>query len=114
MPVLWEAESPSNDGNHEECVQIEDIDRQLPEDAVFEGELHYAIHQALSELEPTEATVLKMLYGVGMLADHSPQEIAGYLQLTERRVMEIEKQALCKLQSDSFSSRLRSIANKYI
>ena len=53
--------------------------------------------QMLNELDPREATVLQMRFGLGKLEPHTLKEIGEQLGLTRERVRQIETEALRKL-----------------
>ena len=69
----------------------------------MEGE----IQRCLSELQPREAQVLRLRYGIGTNHDHTLEEVGQAMGLTRERVRQIESAAIRRLRSQEFQERLR-------
>jgi RNA polymerase primary sigma factor len=65
--------------------------------------------ELLDHLEPREATVLKMRFGLGDAEPHTLKEIGAELGLTRERVRQIETEALRKLADGLSDPRERGI-----
>jgi RNA polymerase primary sigma factor len=76
---------------------VMDENTRTPEDELVENDNLTHVMQQLETMDPREATVLKMRFG---LHDHEPctlKEIGESLGLTRERVRQIETEALGKL-----------------
>ncbi len=69
----------------------------------MEGE----IQRCLGELQPREAQVLRLRYGIGTNHDHTLEEVGQAMGLTRERVRQIESAAIRRLRSQEFQERLR-------
>ena len=65
------------------------------------------IQKSLNELNPREAQVLRLRYGIGTNQDHTLEEVGRTLGLTRERVRQIESAAIRKLRTPDFTERLR-------
>lgn len=77
---------------------IEDKTAVLPFDAASHGKLKEVTAQMLSSLTPREERVLRMRFGVGMVTDHTLEEVGKQFSVTRERIRQIEAKALKKLQ----------------
>lgn len=84
---------------------IEDI-KNLPENAVMEESMHDEINKVIDTLQPKEAAILKMRYGIGVEKPMSLQEIGTICNLTKERVRQIENRALVRMRQPHRASRL--------
>ena len=57
------------------------------------------IQKSLNELNPREAQVLRLRYGIGTNQDHTLEEVGRTLGLTRERVRQIESAAIRKLRT---------------
>ena len=73
----------------------------------MEGEIQHC----LSELQPREAQVLRLRYGIGTNHDHTLEEVGQAMGLTRERVRQIESAAIRRLRSPEFQERLRDHSN---
>ncbi len=75
------------------------IDERMrtPDDEMLENDVLKNVLQMLQDLEPREATVLQMRFGLGNTEPHTLKEIGQQLGLTRERVRQIETEALRKL-----------------
>ena len=87
---------------------VMDETRRTPEDELVENDNLTHVLQQLSMMDPREATVLKMRFG---LDEHNPctlKEIGESLGLTRERVRQIETEALGKL-AESLNGPVESL-----
>ncbi len=75
------------------------IDERMraPDDEMLENDILKNIKEMLQDLEPREANVLQMRFGLGNTEPHTLKEIGEQLGLTRERVRQIETEALRKL-----------------
>ncbi len=103
-------ESPVS-GDDEESVLgdfIEDKTAVLPFDAASHSKLKEVTAQMLSSLTPREERVLRMRFGIGMVTDHTLEEVGKQFSVTRERIRQIEAKALKKLQHPKRSKLLKS------
>ncbi len=80
--------------------------KNLPENAVMEESMHDEINKVIDTLQPKEAAILKMRYGIGVEKPMSLQEIGTVCHLTKERVRQIENRALVRLRQPHRAGRL--------
>lgn len=103
-------ESPVS-GDDEDSVLgdfIEDKTAVLPFDAASHSKLKEVTAQMLSSLTPREERVLRMRFGIGMVTDHTLEEVGKQFSVTRERIRQIEAKALKKLQHPKRAKLLKS------
>ncbi len=103
-------ESPIS-GDDDESVLgdfIEDKTAVLPFDAASHSKLKEVTAQMLSSLTPREERVLRMRFGIGMVTDHTLEEVGKQFSVTRERIRQIEAKALKKLQHPKRAKLLKS------
>lgn len=103
-------ESPIS-GDDEESVLgdfIEDKSAVLPFDAASHSKLKELTSQILSSLTSREERVLRMRFGIGMVTDHTLEEVGKQFSVTRERIRQIEAKALKKLQHPKRAKLLKS------
>jgi RNA polymerase primary sigma factor len=103
-------ESPIS-GDDEESVLgdfIEDKTAVLPFDAASHSKLKELTAQILSSLTSREERVLRMRFGIGMVTDHTLEEVGKQFSVTRERIRQIEAKALKKLQHPKRAKLLKS------
>jgi len=76
---------------------LEDESAAQPEDALAADEEKAMVLSLLNEVEPREANILRMHYGLDGKRPMAIREIAKYLGLTRERIRQIQRGALTKL-----------------
>jgi RNA polymerase primary sigma factor len=84
----------------------------VPLDAAADAELRQATEEALSQLTPREADVLRMRFGVGTASEHTLEEVGRKYQVTRERIRQIEAKALKKLGRRGHGRRLASFIER--
>ena len=87
---------------------IEDKNAVLPSEAAFQSNLRETTTRILSTLTPREERVLRMRFGIGMLTDHTLEEVGRQFSVTRERIRQIEAKALKKLQHPKRAKLLKS------
>jgi RNA polymerase primary sigma factor len=77
---------------------VMDERRKGPEEELLEEDVLNTALELLEMLDPREATVLRMRFGLDNTPSHTLKEIGQELGLTRERVRQIETEALSKLQ----------------
>jgi hypothetical protein len=72
-----------------------------PLDAALQSEIIDGVRHALARLEPREACVLRLRYGIGTAAEHTTGEVARQLGLSRERVRQIQLDALAHLREEA-------------
>ena len=87
---------------------IEDKGAVLPFDAASHSKLKEMTAQMLSSLTPREERVLRMRFGIGMVTDHTLEEVGRQFSVTRERIRQIEAKALKKLQHPKRAKLLKN------
>ncbi len=87
---------------------IEDKSAVLPYDAASHSKLKEMTAQMLSSLTPREERVLRMRFGIGMVTDHTLEEVGKQFAVTRERIRQIEAKALKKLQHPKRAKLLKN------
>lgn len=82
--------------------------KNLPEDQVMEQSMKEELNKVIDTLQPKEAAILKMRYGIGVDKPMSLQEIGNICHLTKERVRQIENHALSRMQQPHRARRLEA------
>ncbi|MEM8678053.1 MAG: RNA polymerase sigma factor RpoD/SigA [Planctomycetota bacterium] len=77
---------------------------KTPEDELLETDILKHVREMMQVMDPREATVLRMRFGLDDMEPRTLKEIGEQLSLTRERVRQIETEALKKL-SDSLEDR---------
>jgi len=87
---------------------IEDTSVQAPIDAALQADLRDAMREVLEQLNPREAKVLRMRFGIEMNTDYTLEEVGRQFDVTRERIRQIEAKALRKLRHPSRAELLRA------
>ena len=80
-----------------------------PEEELLEHDVLKTVLGMLEDMDPREATVLRMRFGLDNIGPHTLKEIGEQLGLTRERVRQIETEALNKLSEGLKDPRERAI-----
>jgi RNA polymerase primary sigma factor len=86
---------------------LEDHTTLSPTESVDRAMLREITKQALDSLDPREAKVLRMRFGIEMTNDHTLEEVGKQFDVTRERIGQIEAKALRKLRRGIRADRLR-------
>ncbi len=89
-----------SDETDEDCLleaTLEDDSAGMPEDALVAVEEKAKVLELLDEIDPREADVLRLHYGLAGSKPMTLKEIGGKLGLTRERIRQIQRGALTKL-----------------
>jgi len=107
-PVSLESPVSGDDDDSVLGDFIEDKTAVLPFDAASHSKLKEVTAQMLSSLTPREERVLRMRFGIGMVTDHTLEEVGKQFSVTRERIRQIEAKALKKLQHPKRAKLLKS------
>ena len=82
-----------------------------PSDAAMKSNLADQMQKILSTLNPREAKILRMRFGIGEKSEHTLQEVGQDFAVTRERIRQIEAKALAKLRKSSRFNQLRGLAD---
>jgi len=85
-----------------------DDDSSSPDVGLYNESLRKEIERSLSTLNPREAQIIRMYYGLGNESSNSLEEIGKTIGLTSERVRQLKTKAIRKLESTYRSKRLKS------
>ena len=74
-------------------------DEEAPIEALYQEEVSNTIKSVLSTLEPREADIISMRFGIGYPAPRTLEEIGAHYSLSKERIRQIEAMALKKLRN---------------
>ena len=85
---------------------IEDKSSAQPEDTATKHMMHQHISDVLDNLEPREATIIKLRFGLEDGRTRTLEEVGNHFGVTRERIRQIEAKALRKLRSPKLASAL--------
>ncbi len=86
---------------------LENQDQPAPDNTLMKESLKIELERALSTLNPREAEVVRLYFGLGLETPLTLEEIGEKFQLTRERVRQIKEKALRRLRHVSRSKPLR-------
>ena len=100
-----------NDALNKKTIDIDSIELiyEEPKSRFPSSELQKAITQSLMRLTPKEEKVLRMRFGIGMMSDHTAEEVGQVFSLTRSSIFQIEAKALRKLKHLTISRKLKEL-----
>jgi RNA polymerase primary sigma factor len=87
---------------------IEDSETLAPFDHAALLNLQETVQRILAKLEPRQAQILGMRFGIGMDDDHTLEEVGRHFNLTRERIRQIEAKALRWLRHPARCGALRT------
>lgn len=87
---------------------LEDEDAESLEQQAISESLKETVEKVLGDLNPREAKVLRMRFGLGMSSDYTLEDVGRQFDVTRERVRQIEAKALRKLRAPARAAKLRS------
>ncbi len=104
-----------NDALNKKTINIDSIDSneliyEEPKSRFTSPELQKAITQSLMRLSPREERVLRMRFGIGLMTDHTLEEVGQVFSVTRERIRTIEAVALRKLKTPTNAKILKEVA----
>jgi RNA polymerase primary sigma factor len=90
---------------------IEDVDASEASEVVDRQLMADQLRNALSDLEPREATIMSLRFGLMDGRPRTLDEIGKHLGLTRERIRQLEKQSLSKLRHPSRAQQLLDFAS---
>ncbi len=107
--VSLDAETNENEGGHSKVGDFfEDTTYIRPEEKAIEDSLHAEIDTVVNTLQPNEARVIRMRYGLNGAKPMSLKEVGENCNLTKERIRQIEKHAITRLQHPTRMRRLEA------
>ena len=91
---------------------LEDEATLSPAESTDQAMLREVTKKALDSLDPREAKVLRMRFGIDMVTDHTLEDVGKQFDVTRERIRQIEAKALRKLRHPTRSDPLRSFITK--
>jgi RNA polymerase primary sigma factor len=91
---------------------LEDETTLSPTESADHAMLREITKQALDSLDPREAKVLRMRFGIETITDHTLEEVGNQFDVTRERIRQIEAKALRKLRHGTRGDRLRILMTK--
>ncbi len=95
-----------NDGSEKTLGEYVEDTEHLPEKEVMKQAMNDEINAVIDTLQPKEAAIVKMRYGIGVEKPMSLQEVGVVCNLTKERVRQIENRAIIRMQQGRRRSRL--------
>jgi RNA polymerase primary sigma factor len=91
--------SGADDSDEDQSTEtvLEDENSGSPEDAMVEGEEEAKVLTLLNEIDPREADVLRLHYGLDGRKPLTLKQIGSKIGLTRERIRQIQRNALTKL-----------------
>jgi len=77
-----------------------------PEELAMDWSLRKTINELLTTLDPKEADILRLRYGLNSQKNHTLEEVGQVFGVTRERIRQIEAKALLKLRHPNRSQRL--------
>lgn len=94
--------------NSQNLMQIiEDRNVNRPDDVAITTDMHKQIEDILDSLNPREAQVLRMRFGIGGINECTLEEVGQRFNVSRERIRQIEQEALQRLRHPARSDHMR-------
>jgi len=110
LKILNIAKEPVSLDTLEEDIEDESLMPQF--DVMAQESLARVVKEVLDSIDPREAEVLRMRFGIGMDDDHTLEEVGQQYDVTRERIRQIEAKALRKLKHPSRSEKLETFISE--
>jgi RNA polymerase primary sigma factor len=107
-PVALQTPVGDEDSKLEDFVS--DNDSISPYDDSEKNEVTEKILMILNTLEPREAEIIRMRFGISMDREYTLEEIGRHFSITRERVRQVEEKAMKKLKHGNIRSALKVLA----
>ncbi len=105
-PISLEAPVGSEDDSSRTEI-IADENAKNPFAVASKQNMHKTVTRVMTDLDPKEATVLRLRFGLNGNKIHTLEEVGVLLHVTRERVRQIEQKALEKLRHPKYARQLR-------
>ena len=105
-PISLETLVGDDDSSLIDTIADENLIEQF--DALSQDSLASIVKEIFDSIDPREAQILRMRFGIDMDDDHTLDEVGQQYDVTRERIRQIEAKALRKLKHPSRSERLES------
>lgn len=103
-------ETPVGENGDTQLIDfIKDEKVQSPDENLEQDNIKEAARELLSKLNPREAKVLCMRFGIDVNADQTLEEVGKQFDVTRERIRQIEAKALRKLKNQNVKALLDSL-----
>lgn len=110
-PISLETLAYADDGS----LLVDTIadESQIPQfDVMSHKSLVMIVKELLDSIDPREAEVLRMRFGIDMDTEHTLEEVGQHYDVTRERIRQIEAKALSKLKQPSRSKKLETFLSE--
>jgi RNA polymerase primary sigma factor len=109
-PISLETMVDDDDSSLIDTIVDENLIEQF--DALSQDSLARIVKEILDSIDPREAKILRMRFGIDMDDDYTLEEVGQQYDVTRERIRQIEAKALRKLKQPSYSEKLESFLSE--
>lgn len=91
-------ETPVGDDGSSTLGDFIEDEQMMPQEMIEQESQNKRLNSILSTLDPREAKVLRMRFGIDMQREHTLEEVGEDMNLTRERIRQIEAKAIDKLK----------------
>ena len=107
-PISMDAPFASESDNDNSLLDVLPSGEGLaPDDSLLDESVKIDIERALSLLNPREAEITRLYFGIGRERPQTLEEVGEHFNLTRERVRQIKEKALHKLRQKHFRAELQ-------
>ncbi len=100
-------DEPIGEDNQNLMHVLENKNANRPDDVAIIADLHKQIEQVLSTLNPREAQVLRLRFGLGGSKEYTLDEVGKQFSVSRERIRQIEQEALKRLRHPARCDHMR-------